>query len=124
MSAPLAVLAVLALVAPNAFLAVTYLSVVLGELVPKALTLDRAEALIVTVAVPIELMAKVLRPIVWVLEGSAQLLLRSFGVRQVVAGEGVRSPEELRAIVDEAEGAGVIPGAEEELLHNVFDFAD
>src|SRR5918999_2446215 len=107
-----------------AFLAVTYLSVVLGELVPKALTRDRAEALIVAVAVPIELMAKVLRPIVWVLEGSAQLLLRSFGVRQVVAGEGVRTAEELRAIVDEAEGAGVIPGAEEELLHNVFDFAD
>src|SRR5215213_3604544 len=102
---------------------VTYLSVVLGELVPKALTLDRAERLAVLVARPVELMAKALRPVVWVLQGSAQLLLRPFGVREVIAGDSIRSPEELRALVDEAEGAGVIPRAQEELLHNVFDFA-
>ena len=40
-----------------------------------------------------------------------------------MAGESVRTPEELREIVDEAEGSGVIPRAQEELLHNVFDFA-
>jgi putative hemolysin len=107
-----------------AFSVVTYLSVVLGELVPKALTLDRAERLAAFVARPIELMSKVLRPVVIVLQGSAALLLRPFGVQDVVAGEGVRTSEELRAIVDEAEGAGVIPRAQEELLHNVFDFAD
>jgi putative hemolysin len=106
-----------------AFGVVTYLSVVLGELVPKALTLDRAERLAVWVSPPVEVMAKVLRPVVWVLQGSAQWLLRPFGVRDVVAGDSIRSAEELRALVDEAEGAGVIPRAQEELLHNVFDFA-
>src|SRR5215217_4354805 len=95
---------------------VTYLSVVLGELVPKALTLDRAERLAVRVARPVELMAKALRPVVWVLQGSAQALLRPFGIRDVVAGETIRNPEELRALVDEAEGAGVIPRTQEELL--------
>jgi putative hemolysin len=107
-----------------AFAIVTYLSVVFGELVPKALTLDRADALAALVAPPVSAIAAVLSPVVWVLQGSASLLLRPFGVREVVAGEGVRSPEELRAIVDEAEGTGVIPRAQEELLHNVFDFAD
>jgi putative hemolysin len=58
-----------------------------------------------------------------VLERSAQILLRPFGVREVIAGEGIRSASELRALVDEAEGSGVIPLAQEELLHNVFDFA-
>jgi putative hemolysin len=106
-----------------AFAAITYLSVVLGELVPKALTLDRAEALAALVAPPIELIAIGLRPVVWVLEGSARILLRPFGVREVIAGDSIRSPEELRALVDEAEGTGVIPRAQEELLHNVFDFA-
>jgi putative hemolysin len=106
-----------------AFGAVTYLSVVFGELVPKALTLDRAERLAVVVAPPIEMIARVLRPVVWVLEGSASLLLRPFGVREVVAGEGVRSAAELQMLVDEAEDSGVIPRAQEELLHNVFDFA-
>jgi putative hemolysin len=106
-----------------AFGVVTYLSVVFGELVPKALTLDRAERLAVLVAPPIEAIARVLKPVVWVLERSASVLLRPFGVREVVAGEGVRSAAELRALVDEAEVSGVIPRAQEELLHNVFDFA-
>ena len=107
-----------------AFSVVTYLSAVFGELVPKALALDRAETILVSVAIPIEFMTKALRPIVWSLEISSELALRPFGVREVVAGETVRTAEELRAIVDEAEDAGVIPRAQEELLHNVFDFAD
>jgi putative hemolysin len=107
-----------------AFTLVTYLSVVLGELVPKALTLDRAETLAVLVARPIEMISVALRPVVWVLESTAAILLRPFGIREVVAGEAVRTPADLRALVDEAEGSGVIPRAQEELLHNVFDFAD
>jgi len=106
-----------------AFAIVTYLSVVLGELVPKALTLQRAEGVAVVVARPIQLISAVLRPAVWVLERSASALLRPLGITEVVAGESIRSAEELRALVDEAEGAGVIPRAQEELLHNVFDFA-
>ena len=107
-----------------AFGVVTYLSVVFGELVPKALTLDRAERLAAVVARPIEWMALLLKPPVRVLQGSAALFLRPFGVRDVVAGESIRSADELRAIVDEAEGSGIIPRAQEEMLYNVFDFAD
>jgi putative hemolysin len=107
-----------------AFAVVTYLSVVLGELVPKALTLQRAEALAALVARPVELISVLFRPLVWVLQGSAAALLRPFGVNEVTAGDSIRSADELRALVDEAEGAGVIPAAQEEMLHNVFDFAD
>jgi putative hemolysin len=107
-----------------AFSVITYLSVVFGELVPKALTLDRADRLASLVARPVEWISVAFRPAVWVLERSASLVLRPFGIREVVAGDAIRSAEELRALVDEAEGAGVIPHAQEELLHNVFDFAD
>jgi putative hemolysin len=103
----------------TAFAVVTYLSVVLGELVPKALTLQRAETLAVLIAPAIELLETLLKPIVWVLERSAALLLRPLGVREVTAGEGIRSAEELRALVDEADGSGVIGRAQEQLLHNV-----
>jgi len=106
-----------------AFGIVTYLSVVLGELVPKALTLHSAERLALLVARPIELVGIALRPVVWLLQESARLVLRPFGVREVVAGETIRDADELRAIVDEAEGLGVIPRAQEELIYNVFDFA-
>jgi putative hemolysin len=106
-----------------AFAVVTYLSVVLGELAPKALTLDRSDALAAVIARPIWWIEKALRPAVWLLQGSAELVLRPFGVHDVRAGESIRSPEELRAMVDEAEEAGVIPRAQEEMLHGVFDFA-
>jgi len=106
-----------------AFLVVTYLSVVLGELVPKALTLEHAESLAMLVARPIELIGRLWSPAVWVLEGSARAALRPFGVREVTAGGSIRSAEELTALVDEAEAAGVIPRAQEELLYKVFEFA-
>jgi putative hemolysin len=107
-----------------AFTIITYLSVVLGELVPKALTLDRAERLAMLVAPPIQAISVVFSPLVWVLQRSAGILLRPFGIQEIHAGEGIRSADELRALVDEIEGAGVIPQAQEELLHNVFAFAD
>jgi putative hemolysin len=107
-----------------AFTLVTYLSVLFGELVPKALTLDRADRMAALVARPIDVIARLLAPAVWVLQRSAQVVLKPFGVREIVAGQSVRSPDELRALVDEAEESGVIPRAQEELLHNVFDFAD
>ena len=107
-----------------AFAIVTYLSVVLGELVPKALTLQHAEAIAALVARPIYVMSVALRPPVWVLEKSAALLLRPFGVDEVIAGDTIRSADELKAVVDEVEGSGVLPEAQEELLHNVFDFPD
>ena len=107
-----------------AFAVVTYLTVVLGELVPKALALDRAERLAMMVARPIEVIGLVLRPVVWVLQFSARVVLKPFGIDAVVAGDAIRTADELRALVDEAERGGVIPLAQEELLHNVFDFAD
>jgi putative hemolysin len=107
-----------------AFTIVTYLSVVLGELVPKGLALDRAERLAMLVARPVEILQMALRPVVFVLQQSARLFLRPFGISDVVAGESIRSADELRALVDEAESTGVIPLAQEEMLHNVFDFAN
>lgn len=104
------------------FALVTYLSVVFGELVPKALTLAHTEALAVFIARPIDLVARVLRPAVWLVDASGRLVLRPFGVREVMAGSSVSTPEELRALVDEAEDAGVLPRAQEEMLHNVLAF--
>ncbi len=106
-----------------AFAIVTYVTVVLGELVPKALALDRGETLAVLVARPIELIGSALRPLAVFLQQSARFVLLPLGIRNVVAGEQIRTPEELRAAVDEAEQAGVIARSQEELLHNVFDFA-
>ena len=78
-------LAVLGILVLLAFSVVTYLTVVFGELVPKALTLARAETLAAAVAIPIEVMTKVLRPIVtsgeggvWYKSATMEELLRDY----------------------------------------------
>jgi magnesium and cobalt exporter, CNNM family len=107
-----------------ALLVTTYLYVVLGELVPKAIALERAEAVAAAVARPLALLDRVAHPIVWLLQGSSTLLLRPLGFRPISARLAVRSEEELRGILAEAEETGIIEEAEEEMLYKVFDFAD
>jgi putative hemolysin len=66
-----------------AFSVITYLSVVFGELVPKALSLDRADRLAAKVAPAVRVISIVLWPVVWLLQSSAAVLLRPFGVHEV-----------------------------------------
>jgi putative hemolysin len=103
------------------FLILTYLSVVLGELVPKAIALQRAERLAVALAAPLELLARLTHPLVWLLQKSANGISRLFGVRPAPAGLTVHSEEDIRLIVAQTEE---IEEAEEEMLYKVFDFAD
>jgi putative hemolysin len=107
-----------------AFAALTYLSVTLGELVPKAVALQKAEAIAVALAVPLDVFAKVLHPIVWVLQGSANGVLRLLRVKPAPAGMIAFTREDIRQSVAAAEDVGEIQTAEEEMLYRVFDFAD
>ncbi len=92
---------------------VTYLSLILGELVPKSLALRASERYALIAARPLELLGKVLRPAVWLLTGSSNLVLRLFGDRTDFLETQI-SLEEVRHVVDEAtEGGSVDPGAGE-----------
>ncbi|HLY51265.1 MAG TPA: hemolysin family protein [Solirubrobacteraceae bacterium] len=102
----------------------TYLYVVFGELVPRAIALERAERVACAVARPLALLARVAYPAVWLLQGSATAILRLLGFRSISARVAARSEEELRGILAEAEETGVIEEAEEEMVYNVFDFTD
>ena len=103
------------------FLILTYLSVVLGELVPKSIALQRAERLAVWLAVPLDWLGRVANPLVWVLQRSANWIARLFGVQPAPAGMTMHTEEDIRLIVAQTEE---IPAAEEEMLYKVFDFAD
>ena len=106
-----------------AFAILTYLSVILGELVPKAVALQRAERIAVVLAVPLDLMAKVARPIVWLLQVSANSVLRVLRVKPAPAGMIAYTREDIRHSVAAAEDVGELEQAEEEMLYKVFDFA-
>ncbi len=106
------------------FTILTYLGLVVGELVPKALALQYAERIALVVARPVDLMQRIAHPIVVVLQGSGKLILRLFGLKPPSVGMVIGSEEELRSMVAEAEDTGVIETAEEEMLYKVFDFAE
>jgi putative hemolysin len=103
------------------FLILTYLSVVLGELVPKSIALQRAERLAVWLAVPLDWLGRITHPLVWILQKSANGIARLFGVAPAPAGLTMHTEEDIRLIVAQTEE---IPQAEEEMLYKVFDFAD
>jgi putative hemolysin len=106
-----------------AFGILTYLSVVLGELVPKAVALQRAEPLAIALAVPLDWLAKLTHPVVWALQISANAVLRLLRVKPAPAGMIAYTREDIRHSVAAAEDSGEFHSAEEEMLYKVFDFA-
>ena len=107
-----------------AFAVLTYLSVTLGELVPKAVALQKAEAIAIALAVPLDVFARTLHPIVWLLQHSANAALRLLRITPAPAGMIAFTREDIRQSVAVAEDVGEIQTAEEEMLYKVFDFAE
>ena len=105
------------------FAILTYFSVVLGELVPKAVALQRAEALAGVLAVPLDFLGRVAHPIVWLLQVSANAVLRLLRVNPAPAGMIAYTRDDIRLSVAAAEDHGELEQAEEEMLYKVFDFA-
>jgi magnesium and cobalt exporter, CNNM family len=105
------------------FAILTYLSVVLGELVPKAVALQKAEPLAIALAIPLDWLARAAHPLVWLLEKSSNVVLRLLRVKPAPAGMIAYTREDIRHSVAAAEDVGELEEAEEEMLYKVFDFA-
>lgn len=102
--------------------AITYVSVIIGELVPKQLALRNPEAIACRVAYPMDLLSRVAAPFVWLLDGSGRALIRLLGLRQ--ASEAVVTDEEIRTLIAEAESAGVIESGERDMIAGVMRLGD
>ncbi len=112
-----------AIAIPMAFGLITYLEVVLGEIVPKSLALQRAERIALAVAGPVDLFIRISRPVVRLLNGSAALALRVF--RAPLRGEaGAHSPEELKLMTSEVRKLGLLPVYQEEIVHRALELRD
>ncbi|HEU6444528.1 MAG TPA: hemolysin family protein, partial [Gaiellaceae bacterium] len=107
-----------------AFFFLTFLSVSLGELVPKAIALQRAERLAIALAWPIDLLGRIAHPLVWLLQTSSNFVVRLFGIQPAPAGLVVQTREDVRAFVAEAGQTGVVAGVEQEVLYRAFRFAE
>jgi putative hemolysin len=105
------------------FAFITYVQVLVGELVPKSLALRRAEALAVAVAPPMLLFMTVARPAVRFLRNSAAVVLRGFDV-PLTERSAVHSPEELKLIATAARRIGVLPKFQETVVHRALELDD
>ncbi len=104
-----------------AFSLITYLHVLLGELVPKTLALQRAEQIALAVAAPMEAFLAVTRPILFFMRRSGGIVLKLFGARETRRGGAVHSPDELKLIVTASRQLGQIPQSQEEMIHNALE---
>jgi putative hemolysin len=101
---------------------VTYLSLVLGELVPKRWALTNPEAMAALVARPMEIVARLSAPLVWLLQRSTELVVRALGLRKSTS-RGV-TEEEIRAMIAEATRAGVFHVDEHRMIEGVLRLPD
>ncbi len=103
-----------------AFTLITYLHVILGEVVPKSIALQRTERVALAVAAPMDVFMKVAAPFLAVMRVSSHAVLKAFGTRQVREG-GVHSPEELKLIVSASRRIGILDTPQEEMIHRALD---
>jgi putative hemolysin len=102
------------------FVLITCLHVILGELVPKSLALQRSEQVALAVAAPMDVFLTLTRPLLYVMSRAAGWVLRALGSRRVRKGP-VHSPDELKLIVTASRQFGEIPPFQEEMIHHALE---
>jgi CBS domain containing-hemolysin-like protein len=105
-----------------AFAAITFLHVVVGELAPKTLAIQKAELITLIVSRPLILFYKIMYPFIWVLNGSARVVSSLFGLKPVSENEIAHTEEELRIILSESYKSGEINQSEFKYVNKIFEF--
>jgi putative hemolysin len=99
---------------------ITYLHVLLGELVPKTLALQQAESVALAVAAPMDVFLTITKPFLYFMQKSGGFVLRLFGSKQIRGG-AIHSPDELKLIVTASRQVGQIPEFQEEMIHSALE---
>lgn len=101
----------------------SYVTLILGELVPKRIAMQYAEKIALFMAYPIFIIAKIFSPIVWFLTFSTNVVLHLFGIKEEGQQNNV-TEEEIRMLIDIGTQNGTIDSQEKKFIHNVFEFDD
>jgi CBS domain containing-hemolysin-like protein len=113
-----------ALAVALALLVLTFFHVVVGELVPKGISLGHSEGTALLVAPPVRLFFFVFKPLIWFLQRSSEVTLRLLGLEPPGAEGAVYSEAELKLLLERSTVEGELEEEEQEMLYKVFDFAD
>lgn len=107
-----------------AFSCITFLHIVIGELAPKSLALQRSESVALVIITPLLIFAKVFSPFIWLLNEAGQVVLRLFGLHNETNHQSLHSEEEVRMILRQSSEGGAIPAKEVEMVNNIFELGD
>ncbi|RDY71293.1 HlyC/CorC family transporter [Halobacillus trueperi] len=105
-----------------AFFVITFLHVVLGELAPKTMAIQKAESITLLLARPLMLYSKLMYPFIWLLNGSANIFVRMLGFQTARESDEVHSEEELRHILTKSYQKGEINRSEYTYVDRIFEF--
>ncbi|MFZ2490235.1 MAG: hemolysin family protein [Thermoanaerobaculia bacterium] len=106
-----------------AFTVISILHIVLGELAPKSIAIQKPVVTSLWIAHLLHAFYVVTFPAIWLLNGTSRALLRAVGIRPAAEGESAHSPEELRMILASSEKAGILSEGNREIIEGVFEFS-
>ncbi len=107
-----------------AFCVITFLHIVLGELAPKSLAIQRSVGVSLWLSWPLLMFYRIFLPFIWFLNGTANRLLKLIGVEPAGEHEAAHTEEEIRILMSQSAKSGIIDKDEMTLFDNVFEFAD
>ncbi|SDC07391.1 Hemolysin, contains CBS domains [Paenibacillus sp. UNCCL117] len=106
------------------FAVITFLHIVLGELAPKSLAIQKSEMTSLWLSAPLMFFYKLFFPVIWLLNGAANRLLRLVGIHPATEHEAAHTEEEIRILMDESARSGHIDQDEMALFDNIFEFSE
>ena len=107
-----------------AFFVITFMHVVIGELVPKGVALSYSERTALAVSAPVRSFFVLFKPLIWVLQETTEAILRGLNMQVPGSERDVHSEAELRMLLSRSREHGEIEQQEQEMVYKVFDFAD
>ncbi len=107
-----------------AFTLITFMHVIVGELMPKSIALQDPDRTALFVARPTLFTEALLKPAIWAMNGTGNFLLRLIGIQPASEHSMGHSVQELKMLVEASEKIGILENVEREMLHNVFDFGE
>jgi CBS domain containing-hemolysin-like protein len=107
-----------------AFIIMTFLQIVIGELVPKNISLQRAESTLLKVITPLQLFTTVFKPFISILNKSGELVLKAVGMHSAHSSESTLSEEEVKMVIANSAQKGILEKGEVDMVYKVLQFTD
>lgn len=108
---------------PVAFVIISVLHIVFGELAPKSIAIQKAESTTLFVAYPLNFFYVIFKPFIWILNGFAAFILKMVGIK-TVHGSEIHSSDELKYLIQQSSESGSIETNDYDIIKNAFDFSD